>query len=122
MPDRVLFAPPQPVRPGAPPAAQWKVASEADNQGCRLLAIRETGQLLAHSPQKQKWFEEFSEPIERIWAKHYSGDKAGSFLEIERLASTEGGSAAVEQGFAAFALEEEADGTLGRWASESQKG
>ena len=122
LPDRLLFAPPQPVRPGAPPAAQWKVASEADNQGCRLLAIREAGQLLAHSPLKQKWFEEFSEPIERVWAKHYSGDKAGSFLEIERLASTEGSSAAVEQGFAALALEEEEDGTLGRWASESQKG
>ncbi len=122
LPDRVLFAPPQPARPGAPPAAEWKVASEADNQGCRLLAIREAAQLLAQSPKKQKWFEKFSAPIEGIWARHYSGDKAGSFLEIERLASAEGTSAAIEQGFAALALEEEEAGTLGRWASDSGKG
>ncbi len=122
LPDRILHAPAQPARPGAPPAAQWKIASETDNEGCRLLAIREAGQLLAHSPQKQRWFDQFSAPIERIWAKHYSGDRAGSFLEIERLASTDGTSAAVEQGFAALALEEEEDGRLGRWASDSGKG
>jgi thioredoxin-like negative regulator of GroEL len=122
LPDRILHAPAQPARPGTPPAAQWKVASETDNEGCRLLAIREAGRLLAHSPQKQKWFEEFSAPIEMIWAKHYSGDRAGSFVEIERLASTEGASAAVEQGFAALALEEEEDDRLGRWASDSVKG
>jgi predicted Zn-dependent protease len=122
LPDRILHAPAQPARPGAPPAAQWKVASETDNEGCRLLAIREAGRLLARSPQKQKWFEKFSAPIERIWAKHYTGDRAGSFLEIERLASREGASAAVEQGFAALALEEEEDGRLGRWASASAKG
>ena len=121
LPERILHAPAQPTRPGAPPAVQWKVASETENEGCRLLAIREAGQLLAHSPQKQKWLEKLSAPIERIWAKHYSGDKAGSFLEIERLASTEGTSAAVEQGFAALALEEE-DGRLGRWASDPGKG
>ncbi len=122
LPDRVLGAPPPPARPGARPAAEWKVASEADNLGCRLLAIREAGQLLAHSPKKQEWCEEFSAPIERIWARHYSGDKAESLVEIERLASAEGTSAALEQGFAALALEEEEAGALGRWASSSGKG
>ena len=121
LPDRILLAPAPPARPGAPPAAQWKLASEADNEGCRLLAIREVGRLLTHSPQKQKWFDKFSAPIERIWAKHYSGERAASFLEIERIASAEGSSAAVEQAFAALALEEEEDDRLGRWASDSEK-
>lgn len=121
LPDRILLAPAQRARPGAPPAAQWKLVSETDNQGCRLLAIREAGQLLAHSPQKQEWVKQFSEPIERIWSKHYSGDKAGCFLEIEQLASMEGAGAAIEQGFAALAMEAEEDSLLGRWASDPEK-
>jgi thioredoxin-like negative regulator of GroEL len=116
LPERVLFAPAQSARLGAPPAAQWKIASEKDNQGCRLLAIREAGQLLAYSPRRQQWCENFSAPIERLWARHYSGDKEAAFDEVERIASLEGG-AAVEQAFAALALEEDEGDRLGRWAS-----
>ena len=117
LPDRILFAPAQPARPGGPGVAQWKIVSEADSEGCRLIAIREAGQLLVHSPQKQKWFEKFSLPMERIWAKYYSGERAGSFVEIERLASTEDTTAAFAQGFAALALEAGEDGRLGEWAA-----
>ncbi len=118
LPDRILLAPIQVGRAGAPPSAQWKVASEKDNQGCRLIAIREIAQLLANSPRKETWFGNFSAPIERIWARHYSGDKAASFQEIERIASMEG-SVAVEQAFAATALEEGEGDRLGRWANAS---
>ncbi|MGB8464700.1 MAG: hypothetical protein WCE49_07135, partial [Terrimicrobiaceae bacterium] len=117
LPDRILFAPAQPARPGGPGVAQWKIVSEADSEGCRLIAIREAGQLLVHSPQKQKWFEKFSLPMERIWAKYYSGERAGSFVEIDRLASTEDTTAAFAQGFAALALEAGEDGRLGEWAA-----
>ena len=46
------------------------------------------------------------------------GIKQASFLEIERAGLDGGRSAAVEQGFAALALEEEEEGRLGRWASD----
>ena len=54
LPDRILHAPAQPARPGAPPAAQWKVASETDNEGCRLLAIRESPAGFSPAVRKSK--------------------------------------------------------------------
>jgi tetratricopeptide (TPR) repeat protein len=122
LPDRILRAPAPPVRTTGPRPAQWKVASDADGEGCRLLAIREIGRLLAHSPRKQEWIEEFSEPIERVWAAYYSGKRAASFLEIERLTLPQDASAAVEQGFAALAMEEEEEEALKRWVSDPEQG
>ncbi|HET9524457.1 MAG TPA: tetratricopeptide repeat protein [Terrimicrobiaceae bacterium] len=116
LPDRVHSAPAQSSRAGALPVLPWKLASETESEGCRLLAIREAGQLLARSPQREKWCENFSESVERIWAKYYSGDKEAAFSEIEKLASA-GGGVAVEQGFAALAFEEKEEDRLGQWAS-----
>lgn len=122
LPERILRAPSPTVRPTGPRPVQWKVATDADGQGCRLQAIREVGRLLAHSPRKQKWIDDFSEPTERIWAAYYSGERAASFLEIERLTLSESNSAALEQGFAALAMEEEEEKILQRWASDPEKG
>lgn len=122
LPERILRAPSPSVRTTGPRPVQWKVATDADVQGCRLLAIREVGRLLAHSPRKQKWIADFSEPIERIWAAYYAGERAASFLEIERLTLSESTSAALEQGFAALAMQEEEEETLRRWASDPEKG
>jgi thioredoxin-like negative regulator of GroEL len=116
LPERILSAPAQPPRASALPAVPWKLVSEADSQGCRLLAIREAGQLLARSPQRESWCGNFSESIEGIWAKYYSADKEAAFTEIEKLASA-GGGATIEQGFAALALEEGEADKLGRWAA-----
>jgi predicted Zn-dependent protease len=116
LPDRIVFAPAQPSRTGASTVPEWKVASETDSEGCRLLAIREAGKLLVHSPQRQRWCENFSEPIERIWAKYYSADKEAAFSEIEQLASM-GGAVTVERAFAALALEDGEGDRLGRWAT-----
>ena len=121
LPERLLFSTPQPSRPGGPPLAHLKTPSETDNEGCRLLAIRETGRLLVHSPKKQTWSAGFSEPIEKLWAKYHSGDLDASFGEMERLASIDGGDPALEQSFAALAFEEQRDETLGRWANDSEK-
>jgi thioredoxin-like negative regulator of GroEL len=115
LPDRVFFTHAEPSRASASTPPEWKVASETDNEGCRLLAIREAGRLLVHSPKRERWCEDFSEPIERIWAKYYSADKEGAFSEIEQLASM--GGATVERGFAALALEEGEGDRLGRWAT-----
>ncbi len=120
VPDRILHSPSPSVRAAGPRAVQWKIPSESDAEGCRLLAIREIGRLLVQSPRKQEWIGEFSEPIERIWAVYHSGERTASFLEIGSLTLSEDTSPAVEQGFAALAMEEEEVDALKRWASDGE--
>ncbi len=120
VPDRILYSPSPSVRAAGSRAVQWKIPSESDAEGCRLLAIREIGRLLVQSPRKQEWIREFSEPIERIWAAYHSGERTASFLEIGSLTLSEDTSPAVEQGFAALAMEEEEEDALKRWASDAE--
>ncbi|HEY5743813.1 MAG TPA: hypothetical protein VIS99_14885, partial [Terrimicrobiaceae bacterium] len=121
LPERILRIAAQPPRTGGMPAVQWKLASDSHDQGCRLIAIREAGRLLAHSPRRQQWFQGFSEQIERVWAAYYSEQNPDFFVEVQRLTSSENTSTALEQGFAALILEQEDEKTLGHWASDPRK-
>jgi tetratricopeptide (TPR) repeat protein len=121
LPERILRTPAPSVRTSGPRATPWKVPTEADVEGCRLLAIREIGRLVANSSHTKEWIDQLSEPIERIWATFHSGDRAAAFLEIERLTFSEQSSAGLEQSFAALAMDVEADDALRRWISNSEQ-
>jgi len=104
------------------PAAIWRKADDSDTEGCRLLAIQQAGQLLANSPDKPKWLEGFTQPVERIWAAYYSGETAAAFAEMERLVNADDSSEATEQAFASVAMEAGQGAELGRWAAaDSEK-
>ncbi|HEU4679381.1 MAG TPA: hypothetical protein VFS35_07660, partial [Terrimicrobiaceae bacterium] len=118
IPARIVQTPVPAVRSAGSRAVQWKVPLEADAEGCRMLAIREIGRLLSHSPRRKMWIEEFPEPIERIWAAYYSGEETAAFLEIEKLALSADSTPALRQGFAALAMEDSADEVLRRWVSD----
>jgi tetratricopeptide (TPR) repeat protein len=121
LPERILRLPAPSVRTSGPRATPWKVPAEADAEGCRLLAIREIGRLLANSPQIKEWIAELWEPIERIWANYYSGERTVAFLEIERLTFSEHSNAGLEQSFAALAMDAEADDALRHWIANSDQ-
>ena len=101
------------VRPPTP----WRKADDTDSEGCRLLAIQQIGQLFVNSPEKQKWLQGFSLPVERIWALYFSGEAEAAFAEIEKLAEAEDSPPALEQGFASLAMEAGEEARLARWAS-----
>jgi thioredoxin-like negative regulator of GroEL len=121
VPERIVQTPAPAVRSAGSRVVQWKVPLEADVEGCRLLAIREIGRLLAHSPRKKTWIEEFPEPVEKIWAAYYSGEETAAFLEIEKLALSADSAPALEQGFAALAMENSAEEALRRWVSDPKE-
>ena len=121
LPDRILRVPALSARTSGLRATPWKVPSEADAEGCRLLAIREIGPLVANSAKSKEWVEQLSEPIERIWATYHSGEQAVAFLEIERLTFSEHSNLALEQSFAALAMDVEAEDALRRWVANSEQ-
>ena len=104
------------------PPAIWRKADDSDIEGCRLLAIQEAGPLLANSPDKSKWLQGFSLPVERIWAAYYSGETAAAFADMERLVDAGDSTEATEQAFASVAMEAGQGQALGRWAAaDSEK-
>ncbi len=94
-----------------------KQPSPADAQGCRLLAIREIGKLLANSPGKSPWLASFPDGLERIWALWFSGEMTAALAAMEKRLDTEKSGDSEQQAFAALALEAGATGQLGKWAS-----
>ncbi len=77
---------PADMRIGAfPRLGEWVQPSESDPEGCRLLAIKELGRLLANSPKKKDWLAGFSHPAEKIWAYYFSGEIEESLKLIQEL-------------------------------------
>lgn len=118
----VAAFPEVPVVPGGwrrPPGmpVPWPRPVESENEGCRLLAIRQAGRLLANSPRKAEWLAQFSHPIERIWALHAGGEWADAFAEIEKLQPDPEAREAVGQVFASLLIEAGAGERLAQWAS-----
>jgi predicted Zn-dependent protease len=103
-------------RPGGQPVP-WGRPSEAENEGCRLLAIRKAGQLLANSSEKEKWLEQFTLPIERVWALYASGDTDAAFDLLEKLPMEPSAHEVAGQMYAALLIEADNGKRLTQWAS-----
>lgn len=98
------------------PAVPWQRAGESETGGCRLLAIREAAQLLSNSPDKTRWLDQFSTPLESIWASYYSGEIPRAFGRMQEEANSEQATASLQQSYAALAMENGREPELAAWA------
>lgn len=103
-------------RPAGQPVP-WAHPAEAENEGCRLIAIRKAGRLLANSSEKDAWLGQFTQPVERIWALYASGDTEAAFDMIEKLRMEPSSREVAGQMYAALLIEAGDGKRLARWAS-----
>lgn len=97
---------------GAGRNSEWVIPSESEVEGCRLLAIKELGRLLANSPRKAAWLAGFSHPAEKLWAEYYTGNIDGALELALKMKPVP------EEAFAVLALQAGKSGALADWASE----
>lgn len=95
---------------GSPRQEEWKTPSKSDEEGCRLLAIKELGRLLANSPHKEAWLQSFSHPAELLWATYFSGDVDTALQMMQDRKPVP------ETEFVLLALEAGRGRVLGSWA------
>jgi predicted Zn-dependent protease len=118
-------APPPAPRSAVPPGwrrpsgqpVPWPQPSETENAGCRLLAIREAGRLLANSPKKPDWLAQFTQPVERLWALYASGETAEAFDAVVKISVDPADREVTGQMYSALLLEAGDGDRLTRWAS-----
>jgi len=95
---------------GFPRQAEWTVPSESNEEGCRLLAIKELARLLANSPHKGAWLKSFTHPAELLWATYFSGDVDRALQILQKRKPMP------ETEFVLLALESGNAETLAAWA------
>lgn len=125
LPDLLADAPAPPAVPMTPggwrrPPGQpvpWTRPLETETEGCRLLAIRQAGRLLANSPRKADWLKQFTLPLERIWALYAVGETDIAFAEIEKHPLEPEAREAGGQAYAALLIDAEEGERLAKWAS-----
>jgi len=104
-------------RPAGQPVP-WTHPAETENEGCRLIAIRKAGRLLANSSEKEGWLEQFTQPVERIWALYASGETRAAFDLIEKLRVEPAVREVAGQMYAALLIEAGDGKRLAQWASQ----
>lgn len=106
---------------GDRPNPAFRTPSRESGEGCRLLAIRSMGQLLANSPEGKNWLESAewqSRPaIERVWALYFGGDTEKALKLAGDILSREKPSPEACVAMAGMALESGAAAFLSQWAS-----
>jgi len=125
LPGRLADAPAAPAVPMTPGGwrrlpgqpVPWIRPVETETEGCRLLAIRQAGRLLANTPRKAGWLARFTLPMERIWAFYATGETGGAFAEIEKLPLESEAREAAGQAYAALVIEAGEGERLAKWAS-----
>ncbi len=118
-PSKIAPAPLTPPgwRRGMGMPVSWPVPSEDESSGCRLLAIREAGRLLAHSPEKKSWLAQFTVPVERLWALYASGETEEAFDLAEKIPTETSAREAAWQMYAALLIGAGEGERLARWAA-----
>jgi predicted Zn-dependent protease len=116
-PSPGLAAPSGWRRPAGQPVP-WTHPSETENEGCRLLAIREAGRLLANSPNKPAWLGQFTLPVERIWALYASGEIDAAFDLVAKISVEPAAREVNAQMYAALLIDAGDGDRLARWASQ----
>lgn len=126
LPDRILSTK-EPARPAVSflpsghrtqvrPAVPWRRAEESETGGCRLLAIREAATLRVNSPDKTRWLEQFSTPLEGIWAHYFAGEISEAFRRMREEADADEAPVPLQQAYAALAMENGRETGVAEWA------